>query len=122
MNKLSSIYFANTSLIRHDGHYIIQFWYNDFFGWALSYGESFKSKENQSLREFVADIRKISSEAGIERITMEYKSVPYPPKNYTSNDLDTYFLSNWEIHKKVCKVVKEHFKNYLYGESWTVNE
>lgn len=123
MGKLSSIYNAIMSLSKdQEGHFYIEIYYNDFFGWALSYVEVFKSKKNQSLKSFVKEIKNLTQKYDIQSITKEYESVPYPSYPFKSKELDNYFMSNWNIHQKVCEVIRDKFQDYIFKENWGLTE
>lgn len=89
--------------ITEQNPYGIELWFNDMFGWALSYNMLFYcrvegiEKQIEKFKEWLALEGKIFVD--------EFSKVPYPKDNYTQKELDFYFNSNVEIGKRLSNSI-----------------
>jgi hypothetical protein len=85
--------------------YYIELWFNDLFGWALSYEMAFA--KGYGAKKTVQEFHKWLDQEG-QMLFDEMDKIPYPRIRYKQKHLDKYFKSNWEIGKKMIKSLNKY--------------
>lgn len=93
----------------------LQVWYNDFFGWALSYCLSIPS-DAKTIEEAESEFVKFFEREDVQDILKRYDEVPYPARKQGisyekqtdgEDSVEYYFRMNREIYNCFLDKLKE---------------
>jgi coenzyme F420-reducing hydrogenase alpha subunit len=97
--------------------YMISIWFNDMFGWALSYEMAFIPQKHSTVIETVEEFGKWYDDEG-KAFREEFDAVKYPNRDEDSyvKDVEAYFKANSEIGKRLAESMDSFCEREL--ENW----
>lgn len=94
---------------KFQGQLLLTIWFNDMFGWALSYAVSFIPKKNNTVEELLSEFKNWYDVEG-KKLLDSFDQVPYPDKSKHTykTDLENYFKENYKIGEQIEQSIDKY--------------